>query len=215
MSSTASTTLKRIALFKVNKVPYLLEFNINWAAATHLTRVWSRWDELGKQAVGQTTVRKGSGNSTVSKSIFCGGVFSTCKIILGIHTYIFHNREWFYFLFLGGGQPSDGGGHVPSVPPGIYAHVWWWARAEQLIHWMACSLPVRAVLVLESRIGCNGFRISSRLHWTENCFFQTRPIWEPMSWWYCVGYAWFSEQWLPTMTDIARLNQAFGQLILC
>ncbi len=49
--SAASTTLKRIALFKVNKVPYLLEFNINWAAATHLTRVWSRWDELGKQAV--------------------------------------------------------------------------------------------------------------------------------------------------------------------
>ncbi len=48
--SAASTTLKRIALFKVNKVPYLLEFNINWAAATHLTRVWSRWDELGKQA---------------------------------------------------------------------------------------------------------------------------------------------------------------------
>ncbi len=40
--SAASTTLKRIALFKVNKVPYLLEFNINWAAATHLTRVWSR-----------------------------------------------------------------------------------------------------------------------------------------------------------------------------
>ncbi len=32
--SAASTTLKRIALFKVNKVPYLLEFNINWAAAT-------------------------------------------------------------------------------------------------------------------------------------------------------------------------------------
>ncbi len=27
--SAASTTLKRIALFKVNKVPYLLEFNIN------------------------------------------------------------------------------------------------------------------------------------------------------------------------------------------
>ncbi len=49
--SAASTTLKRIALFKVNKVPYLLEFNINWAAATHLTRVWSRWDALGKQAV--------------------------------------------------------------------------------------------------------------------------------------------------------------------
>ncbi len=69
--SAASTTLKRIALFKVNKVPYLLEFNINWAAATHLTRVWSRWDELGKQAVGQTTVRKGRGNSTVSKSTFC------------------------------------------------------------------------------------------------------------------------------------------------
>ncbi len=59
--SAASTTLKRIALFKVNKVPYLLELNINWAAATHLTRVWSRWDELGKQAVGQTTVRKGGG----------------------------------------------------------------------------------------------------------------------------------------------------------
>ncbi len=69
--------------------------------------------------MGQTTVRKGRGNSTVSKSIF-----STYTIILGIHTYIFHNRECGFFFFLiwgggGGGQPSDGGGHVPS---GIYAH---------------------------------------------------------------------------------------------
>ncbi len=109
--SAASTTLKRIALFKVNKVPYLLEFNINWAAATHLTRVWSRWDELGKQAVGQTTVRKGRGNSTVSKSILCVFFFfSTYKIILGIHTYIFHNREWFFLnIFLGGDNPRMGG----------------------------------------------------------------------------------------------------------
>ncbi len=87
--SAASTTLKRIALFKVNKVPYLLEFNINWAAATHLTRVWSRWDELGKQAVGQTTVRKGRGNSTVSKSTFCGGFFylNYCR-----YTYIYFSQ---------------------------------------------------------------------------------------------------------------------------
>ncbi len=59
--SAASTTLKRIALFKVNKVPYLLEFNINWAAATHLTRVWSRWDELGKQASGPNHCEEGEG----------------------------------------------------------------------------------------------------------------------------------------------------------
>ncbi len=110
--SAASTTLKRIALFKVNKVPYLLEFNINWAAATHLTRVWSRWDELGKQAVGQTTVRKGRGNSTVSNSIFFI-FFSTYKIILGIHTYIFHNREW----FLLGGTTLGWGGTCPLRPP--------------------------------------------------------------------------------------------------
>ncbi len=68
--SAASTTLKRIALFKVNKVPYLLEFNINWAAATHPTRVWSRWDELGKQAVGQTTVRKGGGGGVWGLNCF-------------------------------------------------------------------------------------------------------------------------------------------------
>ncbi len=95
--SAASTTLKRIALFKVNKVPYLLEFNINWAAATHLTRVWSGWDELGKQAVGQTTVRKGGGGGggtqLFRKALFAFVFFSTYKIILGIHTYIFHNRE--------------------------------------------------------------------------------------------------------------------------
>ncbi len=116
--SAASTTLKRIALFKVNKVPYLLEFNINWAAATHLTRVWSRWDELGKQAVGQTTVRKGRGNSTVSKSIFSGFFFSTYKIILGIHTYIFHNREWFFLNnFFWGENPRMGGGTCPLRPP--------------------------------------------------------------------------------------------------
>ncbi len=74
--------------------------------------------------MGQTTVRKGRGNSTVSKSIFCGVFFfSTYKIILGIHTYILTiERDFFYIIFLGGGQPSDGGGHVPSVPPGIYAH---------------------------------------------------------------------------------------------
>ncbi len=118
--SAASTTLKRIALFKVNKVPYLLEFNINWAAATHLTRVWSRWDELGKQAVGQTTVRKGRGNSTVSKSTFSGGFFSTYKIILGIHTYIFHNREWFFLnIFFWGDNPRMGGDMSPPSPPGF------------------------------------------------------------------------------------------------
>ncbi len=73
--------------------------------------------------MGQTTVRKGRGNSTVSKSIFCVFFFSTYTIILGIHTYIFHNRECDFFkYFFWGGQPSDGEGHVPSVPPGIYAH---------------------------------------------------------------------------------------------
>ncbi len=72
--SAASTTLKRIALFKVNKVPYLLEFNI--AAATHLTCGVTLGEMNWEcKAVGQTTVRKGRGNSTVSKSIFCGGVF--------------------------------------------------------------------------------------------------------------------------------------------
>ncbi len=120
--SAASTTLKRIALFKVNKVPYLLEFNINWAAATHLTRVWSRWDELGKQAVGQTTVRKGRGNSTVSKSIF-----STYTIILGIHTYIFHNREcgFFFFFNLGGGGGGTTLGWGGTCPPPGYTPMLW------------------------------------------------------------------------------------------
>ncbi len=74
--------------------------------------------------MGQTTVRKGRGNSTVSKSIFCGGRgggVSTYKIILGIHTYIFHNREcdFFlkYFFKYFWGQPSDGGGTCPLRPP--------------------------------------------------------------------------------------------------
>ncbi len=76
--------------------------------------------------MGQTTVRKGRGNSTVSKSIFCGGGVYTYTIILGIHTYIFHNRECDFFFFLinfffggggGGGQPGDGGGTCPLRPP--------------------------------------------------------------------------------------------------
>ncbi len=69
--------------------------------------------------MGQTTVRKGRGNSTVSKSIFCVGFFSTYTITLGIHTYIFHNRECDFFkYFFGGGQPSDGGGGAcPLRPP--------------------------------------------------------------------------------------------------
>ncbi len=130
--SAASTTLKRIALFKVNKVPYLLEFNINWAAATHLTRVWSRWDELGKQAVGQTTVRKGRGNSTVSKSTFCAFFFylNYCR-----YTYIyFYNRECdLKKKKFGGGQPSDGGGGggaCPLRPPRDLRPCVWMAPRE-------------------------------------------------------------------------------------
>ncbi len=73
--------------------------------------------------MGQTTVRKGRGNSTVSKSTFCGGGFSTYKIILGIHIFFTIESDFFKYFFWGG-QPLDGGGgHVPSVPPGIYAHV--------------------------------------------------------------------------------------------
>ncbi len=95
--------------------------------------MWSRWDELGKQAVGQTTVRKGRGNSKVSKSTFCGGFFYLN--IVGIHTYIFHNREcdFFKIFFWGGTTLGWGGGHVPSVPPGIYAHglECFWSRCHQ------------------------------------------------------------------------------------
>ncbi len=28
---------------------------------------------------------------------------------------------WFFFFLIWGGQPSDGGGRVPSIPPGIYS----------------------------------------------------------------------------------------------
>ncbi len=75
--------------------------------------------------MGQTTVGKGRGNLTVSKSIFCGVFFCTYTIILGIQKYIFHNREcdFFKYIFFGGGQPSVGGGTCPlRPPPGIYAH---------------------------------------------------------------------------------------------
>ncbi len=118
--SAASTTLKRIALFKVNKVPYLLEFNINWAAATHLTRVWSRWDELGKQAVGQTTVRKGRGNSTVSKSTFCIFFFLLTKLFLVyIHIFFTIESDFFKIFFLGVDNPRMGGDMSPPSPPGF------------------------------------------------------------------------------------------------
>ncbi len=115
--SAASTTLKRIALFKVNKVPYLLEFNINWAAATHLTRVWSRWDEPGKQAVGQTTVRKGRGNSTVSKSTFCVFYFFYLNYFRYTYIYFPQQRVWFFLIFLFGGTTPGWGGTCHLRPP--------------------------------------------------------------------------------------------------
>jgi len=64
-----------------------------------------------------------SGTQLFLKAFLAGGVFSTYKIILGIHTYIFHNRECDFFcnIFFGG-TTLGWGGHVPSVPPGIYAH---------------------------------------------------------------------------------------------
>ncbi len=50
--------------------------------------------------MGQTTVRKGRGNSTVSKSTFCGGGGGGGGGVGGFYlqnyfryTYIFHNRE--------------------------------------------------------------------------------------------------------------------------
>ncbi len=71
--------------------------------------------------MGQTTVRKGRGNSTVSKSTFCVVFFSTYTIILGIHTYIFHNRECDFFkYFFGGGTTLGWGGDMsPPSPPGF------------------------------------------------------------------------------------------------
>ncbi len=51
----------------------------------------------------------------------------------------------------------------------LWRENWWWTRAEQHV----CSEPgnertntttVRAVLVLESRTGCSGFRITSTLN---------------------------------------------------
>ncbi len=64
---------------------------------------------------------RGGGTQLFLKALFAFFFFT--YIIVGIHTYIFHNRECDFFKYLfWGGQPSDGGGHVPSVPPGIYAH---------------------------------------------------------------------------------------------
>ncbi len=71
--------------------------------------------------MGQTTVRKGRGNSTVSKSIFCVVFFfSTYTIILGIHTYILHNSECdFLKYFFWGDNPRMGGDMSPPSPPGF------------------------------------------------------------------------------------------------
>ncbi len=68
----------------------------------------------------QTTVRKGRGNSTVSKSIFSGVFFSTYTIIFGIHRYIFHNRECdLKKKKIGGGTTLGLGGDNPPSPPGF------------------------------------------------------------------------------------------------
>ncbi len=89
--SAASTTLKRIALFKVNKVPYLLELNINWAAATHLTR-WT-----GKAGSGPNHCEEGGGGTQLfRKALFAFVCFSTYKIILGIYTYFFTIESDFF-----------------------------------------------------------------------------------------------------------------------
>ncbi len=74
--SAASTTLNRIALFKVNKVPYLLEFNIIWAAATHLTYGVTlgemNWEsrQWAKPLWG-----RGGGSQLFLKAFFAGGGF--------------------------------------------------------------------------------------------------------------------------------------------
>ncbi len=96
--------------------------------------------------MGQTTVRKGrGGNSTVSKSTFCGG-FST-QIIVGIHTYIFHNRECDFFkYFFWGGQPSDGG----DMSPGIYAH----ASDDMSCCYAFCKDSVRLTICLLRTPSC-------------------------------------------------------------
>ncbi len=63
-----------------------------------------------------------------------------------------------------------------------------------------CIRNASALLTRRSRLRCEtGVRAVSRsrvnnrlqavfgspVHWTENRFFRTRPIWEPMSWWFC------------------------------
>ncbi len=59
---------------------------------------------------------RGGGTQLFRKALLAF-FFSTYTIILGLHTYIFHNRECdLLFCFFGGG----GDGHVP---PGIYAPV--------------------------------------------------------------------------------------------
>ncbi len=39
-----------------------------------------------------------------------------------MHIFFTIENVIFFKIFFLGGQPLDGGGHVPSVPPGIYAH---------------------------------------------------------------------------------------------
>ncbi len=71
--------------------------------------------------MGQTTVRKGRGNSTVSKSTFCGGGgggVSTYKIILGIHIFFTIENDFFIYFF-GGDNPWMGGDMSPPSPPGF------------------------------------------------------------------------------------------------
>ncbi len=70
--------------------------------------------------MGQTTVRKGRGNSTVSKSTFCGGGGGGFYLNYFRYTYIFHNRECdFLNIFFGGDNPRMGGGMSPPSPPGF------------------------------------------------------------------------------------------------
>ncbi len=119
--SAASTTLKRIALFKVNKVPYLLEFNINWGAGTHLTRVWSNLGEMNWESRqwAKPLWGRGGGTQLFLKALLAF-FFSTYKIILGIHTYIFHNRECdFLKCFFNMSPPSPPG----FTPMCVYVYV--------------------------------------------------------------------------------------------
>ncbi len=69
---------------------------------------------------------RGGGTQLFLKAFFAGFFFSTYKIILGIHTYIFHNREWFFLnIFFGGDNPRMGGDMSPPSPPGFTPMLFW------------------------------------------------------------------------------------------